>query len=111
VACIKFYHGGPVNVNDIMSWFAFDAMGEITFGEDFGMMASRTSKGDLIHQRQALALLAPLNDASWIAHLGFKFFPFLGAVRGWWAAVRFCCERMQKRMVVCLRPSLIRPGD
>jgi hypothetical protein len=86
-----------------MSWFAFDAMGEITFGEDFGMMANRTSKSDLIHQRQALALLAPLNDASWIAHLGFNFFPFLSAVRGWWAAVRFCCGRMQKRMAVCLQ--------
>jgi hypothetical protein len=82
VACICSYYNQPANVNDVMSWFAFDAMGEITFAEDSGMMASQTSKGDLIHQRQALALLAPLNDASWIAHLGFTFFPFLNAVRG-----------------------------
>jgi len=100
VQCIRDYVSKPVKVNDVMSWFSFDAMGEITFGEDFGMMANRKAKGELIHQRQALALLAPLNDASWIAHLGFSLFPFLEAVRGWWAAVHFCCGRMEKRMAV-----------
>lgn len=75
-------------------------MGEITFGEDFGMLASRTTKGDLVRQRRALAFLAPFDDASWIARLGISFFPFLPAVKDYLAATRFCCERMQKRMTV-----------
>ncbi|KAF1831503.1 cytochrome P450 monooxygenase-like protein, partial [Decorospora gaudefroyi] len=98
VECIRSYGNEPVSVNDVMSWFSFDVMGEILFGEDFGMMVNKKAKGELIHQRTALALIAPINDASWIAHLGFNLFPFLGAVRGWWAAVRFCCERMERRM-------------
>ena len=93
----------PIKVNDVMSWFSFDAMGEITFGEDFGMLKEQKSNNELVHQRTALALLAPLNDATWIAHLGFSLFPFLGVIRGWWAAVRFCCDRMEKRMAVCIQ--------
>jgi hypothetical protein len=92
--------GVPINVNDIMSWFAFDAMGEITFGEDFGMLQHQRSVGDLLHQRTALALLAPLNDATWIAHAGFRLAPWLSAVKGWWAAVEFCESRMKRRVVV-----------
>ena len=87
-------------LNDVMSWFSFDAMGEITFGEDFGMMKGKKTSGELTHQRKALALLAPLNDATWIAHMGFQLFPFLDVIKNWWTAVDFCCSRMDKRIEV-----------
>jgi hypothetical protein len=92
--------GAPIDVNDIMSWFAFDAMGEVTFGEDFGMLQNQRSVGDMLHQRTALALLAPLNDATWIAHAGFRMAPWMSAVKGWWAAVDFSESRMRRRVAV-----------
>ncbi|KAF2726469.1 cytochrome P450 [Polyplosphaeria fusca] len=98
IECILSYRNEPVKLNDVMSWFSFDAMGEIAFSESFGMLENRQTKVELAHQRQALALLAPLNDATWIAHLGFSLFPYPGTVRAWWASVRFCCEIMEKRM-------------
>ncbi|KAF1953533.1 cytochrome P450 [Byssothecium circinans] len=77
VNCITSYNGEPVKMNDVMSWFSFDAMGEMTFGEDFGMMRDKKIKKQLAHQREALALLEPFNDATWLAHAGFSLFPFL----------------------------------
>lgn len=90
----------PILLNDLMSWFSFDAMGEITFGRDFGMLSRQSSKSELLHQRQALALLAPVNDATWLAHLGFRLFPWLRTVKGWWSAVAFCEATMKQRMAV-----------
>jgi hypothetical protein len=89
-------------MNDIMSWFSFDAMGEITFGEDFGLMRNKQTTSILTHQRQALALLAPFNDTTWLAHAGFSLFRFLDVIKNWWAAVYFCESRMEERMKVNL---------
>src|SRR5690242_3195415 len=101
VGCIRDRgQGTPVLLNDIMSWFAFDAMGEITFGRDFGMLDRQSSKSDLLRQRQALAMLAPVNDATWLAHLGFRMFPWLSTVKGWLSAVAFCEATMKQRMEV-----------
>jgi hypothetical protein len=100
VDCIRSFAGEPVNVNDVMSWLSFDIMGEVTFGEDFGIMENKEVIDELVHQRKALALVAPLVDAPWISQLGFKLFPFLGPVRGWWAALRVSSDRMERRMAV-----------
>ena len=101
VECIRAHGpGAPVLLNDVMSWFVFDAMGEITFGHGFDMLKRRSNEGDLMNIKQALSLLAPLNDATWLAHVGFRLFPWLGAVRGWWASVAFCEATMRRRMEV-----------
>jgi hypothetical protein len=105
VACIASYEGKPVLVNDVMSWFSFDAMGEFTFGEDFGMMKEKRWQPALVRQQRALALLAPLNDTIWIVHFAFAFVPFLGKVKDWMQMVQFCDERMEKRMKVSISSS------
>lgn len=97
-ACIGAHNGKPVNVNDVMSWFSFDAMGEFTFGEDFGMMRSSKWHPAIWRQQRALALLAPFNDTIWLVRAAFAFVPFLGKVRDWFSMVSFCEERMEKRM-------------
>ncbi|KAF5876058.1 putative benzoate 4-monooxygenase cytochrome protein [Botrytis fragariae] len=88
----------PIKLNDLMSWFAFDVMGLITFGEDFGFVRAQKQRMELIHQRGALAMLSPMNDAIWLARVGLCFFPFLEKVRHVTKTLDFCWETIQKRM-------------
>ncbi|KAF2841053.1 cytochrome P450 monooxygenase-like protein [Patellaria atrata CBS 101060] len=95
---VASYGAEPVNVNDIMSWYSFDAMGEVTFGEDFGMMRSNKWHPAMWRQHQALSLLAPINDIPWIVRFAFAFFPWLGKVKDFLGMIAFCEEQMEKRM-------------
>lgn len=97
---IANHNSEPVLLNDVMSWFAFDSMGEFMFNSDFGMMKSSAWHPAIVQQRAALALLAPLSDAIWLVRLAFAFFPFVGKVRDWNQMVAFCDNAMQKRMEV-----------
>ena len=83
-----------------MAWFAYDVMGIVTFHEDFGMVRAKEQRKELRDQRGALGMLARVNEAVWLARLGFTFFPFLGPVKSWIKAVHFCCSTMEKRMKV-----------
>ena len=88
----------PVLLNDVMSWFAFDSMGEFMFNSDSGMMSSSTWHPAIVQQRGALTLLAPLSDTIWLVRLAFAFFLFFGKVRDWNQMVSFCDKAMQKRI-------------
>ncbi|KAI1135148.1 cytochrome P450 monooxygenase-like protein [Hypoxylon sp. FL0543] len=96
--CVKGYGDQPVDVDEVMSWFSFDAMGEVVFGEDFNLMDSKTMHPAILHRDRALALLGPISDAIWIARLAFSFIPFYGRVKDWFRMVAFCDERMRARM-------------
>ncbi|KAI1490701.1 cytochrome P450 [Biscogniauxia mediterranea] len=96
--CIASYGVEPVDVDEIMSWFSFDAMGEVVFGEDFNLMNSRFMHPVIRHRDRALALLGPIADAIWIARLAFSFVPFYGRVQDWFRMVAFCDERMKMRL-------------
>jgi hypothetical protein len=100
VSCIGSYNNEPVKLNDVMSWFSFDVMGEITFGKDFGMIRDKKTKKELAHQRVALAFLAPFHDATWLAHAGFQMFTFLPMIKNWFATVSFCESQMKQQMKV-----------
>lgn len=97
---IAMHDEEPVLLNDVMSWFAFDSMGEFMFNSDFDMMQSSTWHPAIIRQRRALALLAPLNDAVWLVILLFSLFPFVPYVRDWNQMMAFCDSAMQQRMKV-----------
>lgn len=99
---IGSYGPNPVNVNDVLSWFSFDAMGEFAFGQDFGMMKSSQWHPAITRQQRALALLAPLNDTIWLVRAAFAFVPYLGKVKDWMHMVAFCDDRMAKRMLVSM---------
>lgn len=98
--CIEAYNGKPVSVNDVMAWFAFDAMGEFTFSKDFNMMRSSDWHPVLWQQQRALDLLAPFNDAVWPIHVALSYFPFIHKVQSWKAMVAFCEGYMEKRIEV-----------
>ncbi|GAW16489.1 hypothetical protein ANO14919_059180 [Xylariales sp. No.14919] len=93
--CISKYDGEPIVVNDIMTWFSFDAMWEVVFGQDFNLMKTRGGHPIIRHRDNAFALLGPVYVADWIAHLGFDFVPFYGKVRDWFHMVAFCDEHMK----------------
>ncbi|KAH8700029.1 cytochrome P450 [Phaeosphaeriaceae sp. PMI808] len=78
VQCIDKYAGAPVDIDEAMSWFSFDAMGEVVFGEDFDLLNSRVMRPAILHRDQALAILGPIADAIWIARLAFLFVLFYG---------------------------------
>jgi tryprostatin B 6-hydroxylase len=87
-----------VNVVDVMSWFAFDAMGDVLFGRDFGMIEAREYHPAVPHQKLALALMGPILNTVWIPRLAFTFLPFLGKVKDWMYMVNFCNACMDERM-------------
>ncbi|PSN58944.1 cytochrome P450 [Corynespora cassiicola Philippines] len=89
-----------INVVDVMSWFAFDAMGEILFGEDFKMIETRSYSQAFVRQKKALALMGPILGTGWIPHLAFTCAPFLEAVRNWTHMVSFCDQCLKRRMEV-----------
>ncbi|KAI0202865.1 cytochrome P450 [Astrocystis sublimbata] len=96
--CISKYTGEPVPVNDVMTWFSFDAMWEVLFGQDFDLMKTRGGHPVVRCRDNAFALLGPMYVADWVAHLGFDFVPFYGRVRDWFRVVAFCDEHMKKCM-------------
>jgi hypothetical protein len=98
--CIDSSGGEPVNVTDVMTWFSFDAMGEVIFGKDFCMIKDRATNSIMVQQRRALALLGPLIDVPWVVHLAFAFFPYLGKVRDFMNMCTFCEQQIEKRMAV-----------
>lgn len=98
--CIAGYGNQPVDIDEVMSWFSFDAMGEVLFGEDFNLMNSKVMHPAILHRDRALSMLGPIADAIWLAHLAFQFIPFYGRVKDWFRMVAFCDERMRERMEV-----------
>ncbi|KAF2180461.1 cytochrome P450 monooxygenase-like protein [Zopfia rhizophila CBS 207.26] len=94
--CIGSYASKPVKMNDVMSWFSFDSMGEFAFGKDFGMIRAKKTQPVVQQQRRALKMLTPINDVIWVARTGFTFFPFLGGVRDWLNVAKFCDEKTDK---------------
>ncbi|KAI8935075.1 hypothetical protein NX059_007670 [Plenodomus lindquistii] len=98
VSCIQSYNGSTVDVDEVMSWFSFDAMGEVVFGEDFNLLKSKVMHPAILHRDRALAMLGPIADAIWIARMAFAFVPFYGKVKDWMRMVAFCEERMDIRV-------------
>ncbi|GAP85610.1 putative cytochrome P450 [Rosellinia necatrix] len=93
--CISKYDGEPIVVNDVMTWFSFDAMWEVLFGQDFKLMETRGGHPIIRHRDNSFALLGPVYVADWLAHIGFEFLPFYGRVRDWFRLVTFCDEHMK----------------
>ncbi|XXH00984.1 hypothetical protein Hte_007335 [Hypoxylon texense] len=96
--CIASHGTQPVDVDDVMSWFSFDIMGDVLFGEDFRLLKSRAWEPAIKHRDGALALVGPISDATWIAHLAFLLVPFYGRVQDWTRMVLFCEEQIRDRI-------------
>ncbi|ORY11108.1 UbiA prenyltransferase family-domain-containing protein [Clohesyomyces aquaticus] len=63
----------PLNVVEIMSWFAYDSMGEVIFGDDFGLLKRRCYLPETERQNRALAMMGPILNTIWVPRLAFTF--------------------------------------
>lgn len=98
--CIGASGTKPVDVDQVMSWYSWDVMGEVLFGEDFNLPKSRVTHPGIEHRDRALALAGPLGDAIWIALLGFQLCPPVGRVNDWHRMIQFCEDHMKLRLKV-----------
>ncbi|KAI1383021.1 cytochrome P450 monooxygenase-like protein [Hypoxylon trugodes] len=95
--CIASYGSEAVEVGEVMSWFSFDAMGEVVFGQHFNLLQSKKWITAIRDRDGALSLVGLIGDASWIAHLAFLIVPFYGRVKNWFDMVSFCEDQMKLR--------------
>ncbi|KAK5627594.1 hypothetical protein RRF57_003309 [Xylaria bambusicola] len=96
--CIGTFGDNPVDIDQVMSWYSWDVMGEVLFGEDFNLTKSRVTHPGIKHRDRALALAGPLGDAIWIALLGFQLLPPVGRVNDWRRMIQFCEDHMKSRL-------------
>ncbi|KAI1150576.1 cytochrome P450 monooxygenase-like protein [Nemania diffusa] len=88
----------PVDMDQVMSWYSWDVMGEVLFGEDFNLTKSKVTHPGIEHRDRALAMAGPLGDAIWIALLGFQIMPPVGRVNDWRHMIQFCEDHMLERL-------------
>ncbi|KAI2642491.1 cytochrome P450 monooxygenase-like protein [Xylaria nigripes] len=97
-SCISSYGDKPVDIDQVMSWYSWDVMGEILFGEDFGLTKSKQTHPSIKNRERALALAGPLGDAVWIAILGIQLCPPIGRINDWRRLMAFCADHMKSRL-------------
>ncbi|GAP88817.1 putative cytochrome P450 [Rosellinia necatrix] len=97
-SCIGSFKANPVDIDKVMSWYSWDIMGEVLFGEDFNLTKSKITHPSIEHRDRALALAGPLGDAIWIALLGFQILPPVGRVNDWHRMMEFCEDHMKLRL-------------
>lgn len=90
----------PVSINNLMYWFALDAMGEFGFNKSFHMLRDQTWSEAALHLRSAMALLGPFSPAIWIPRIAFAFIPNLWRVKHWFKMLDFADDCIQARMSV-----------
>lgn len=94
------YGDDRIEMNAFMGRFAFDFMGEVLLGEDFGLIRSGSMHPVMESRDRALSLFGHLGGAVWIANLAFKMLPFHSAVKDWFHLIDFCDEQIIKRKQV-----------
>lgn len=91
-------------MNDLVSWFVFDCMGDFGFGKDFGMMKEQKWLDAILYMRSSWSLLGVFTPAIWIPRVAFSL-PPVWMVKNWFKALAFSESLLQARMTVgCLYP-------
>jgi hypothetical protein len=105
---IEERNGRPIEINDLIIWFAFDTMGDFGFNKDFGMLKGQKWIDGAAWMRSAMTLLGPASPAIWVARIAFAYTPGLWRVKHWFNMLDFADKLMETRMEVfqsCLLPS------
>ncbi|KAI1323417.1 benzoate 4-monooxygenase cytochrome P450 [Xylariaceae sp. FL0255] len=95
--------GQAVHVNDLVHWYSFDSMGDIAFGQEFGMMKNREWVEAALCMRSAITLLGPFIPAIWLSKIAFTYFP------GQWKVAHFM--KMLEFSASCMRARKERQND
>ncbi|KUI58322.1 Tryprostatin B 6-hydroxylase [Cytospora mali] len=101
---INLYEGHPVPINDLMAWYAFDAMGEFAFNQSFNMVKTREWHSVIAQLNKSFKIQGWLAPAVWAMRLTFTsayiyayLFP-ASHLNDWFAMNKFTEELIDKRM-------------
>lgn len=97
---ISEYGSKPVPMNELISWFSFDSMGDFGFGQSFEMLKTRKWLDAIMYMQASWALLGVFNSAIWIPRLTFDLAPFLA--KDWFKALKFADNLLEARMEVSI---------
>lgn len=97
---INAYADEAVPVNDLVARFTFDVIGDILFSQEHNLLATRGWHPYLKHRADALPVLGPINDTTWLGHAMFCLAPFWSRVRDWFYMVDYSVEVMEERLAV-----------
>ena len=92
--------GKPLIINDIMYWYAFDAMGEFAFNQDFGMLRGQEWHFAITLFQRAISIIGPLAPVMWVIKIGFAFLPWFWKIKDWNIMLSFCRQRLEARVKV-----------
>ncbi|KUI73735.1 Tryprostatin B 6-hydroxylase [Cytospora mali] len=97
---IARYDGGPVPINDVMPWFAFDSMGEFAFNQSFDMLKNGKWHSVLTSQYLSLTIQGLLHPAVWAMRLAIActFIMPVWHFKDAFAMAQFSDDCMKKRM-------------
>lgn len=86
-----------LDATELFNLYNFDVMGDLAFGEGFGMLESNGLHWAVRLMGEAMAPMG-LMLPTWMFRL-LTAIPF--AATGWWKFIQYCCERLDERMDVC----------
>ncbi|KAI1642067.1 cytochrome P450 [Daldinia loculata] len=97
--CFRGFGGTqPVHIDEQVSRFTFDVVGDILFNQDWKLVKTQAWHPFFDHRDRAFELVGPINDVTWLAHMIFSLAPFWHRVQDWFKMVAFCEDRMKQRI-------------
>lgn len=88
----------PTKMNDVFSWFSYDAMGDFVLSSSFGMLEKREWHSVLSGLMRGLFLLGPFSPTPWLLQIGLRLAPSIGVVKDWNNMVNWCESEMRARV-------------
>ncbi|KAI1869841.1 uncharacterized protein JN550_005431 [Neoarthrinium moseri] len=95
--CFQKYTEEAAPVNDIVSRFVFDVLGDVLFSKKYNLVETNGWHEYFDRRKDALPVLGPINDVTWLGHLMFLLAPFWSRVRDWFYMVDYSVQTMQQR--------------
>lgn len=89
-------NGQPINISQWFNFYSFDVMGDLAFGEDFGMIENGADHWAITLLNDGINPLAYMFP-TWFFRL-LTSIP--GLAKDWWRFIDFCGKRLEKRMMV-----------
>ncbi|CAG8961693.1 hypothetical protein HYFRA_00006233 [Hymenoscyphus fraxineus] len=89
--------GQAVSCNDIFTYYAFDLMGDLSFGKSYDMLNGGKWPDSILRMRQFMPFFGPMNQSTWLINLGLGL---PGCSTDWKAFVLYCKQIMKERIEI-----------
>ncbi|KAJ5716006.1 cytochrome P450 [Penicillium malachiteum] len=101
--------GRVSETSDLFYWLGFDRMGDLIFGEAFGMLSEKKWHYIIVLLQKALSILGPMSPVPWMVQIAFHLLPRILILGDWFRMRAWCEAQMIKRMGISYDAS--RPSD